>query len=246
MQLLVDLGNSLCKWVLQSDPPIRGAAADPVVLATQWSTLPVPDRIFGCAVGALGWQAEMKQWAHAYWGLSIQWLSVERTALGLYNGYEDLNQLGPDRWAAAQGAYQLFPGKTLIVVSAGTAMVVDIVIKEGQYWGGCVLPGYRLMTESLSFHTARLALVGPGQVVDFPSNTADAVETGCIAALTGVISRMQERLNGQNRSADLLILSGGDALRLRPYIDSTIPSYHVEHLVLEGLAALARPLHHYL
>ena len=46
-----------------------------------------------------------------------------------------------------------------VVISVGTAVTIDLVDAKGVFQGGVILPGPRLMAESLHEHTAKLPLV---------------------------------------------------------------------------------------
>lgn len=229
MNLLLDLGNTRCKW-LQGD--YSGVASCTTELAAQWAALPAPSRLVGCAVASLTQQAEIDRLAQNLWGSRVNWLSAQARACGVTNRYARPAQLGADRWAAAIGAHVRHPGQDLILVSAGTALVVDALNAQGDFLGGMILPGYRLMKEALATQTARLPLA-QGRFLPFPDNTDDAIETGCLSALTGAIFQMQQRLPGAT-----LLISGGDATLLAPLLNSS--ARVVDNLVLHGLDALAK------
>jgi type III pantothenate kinase len=92
---------------------------------------------------------------------------------GLDNDYCDPPQLGSDRWVAGLGALEALEtlaahaptalpvpqAQQLLVVSAGTATVMDSVSRLAGGWhfeGGVILPGFDLMREALVQGTAAL------------------------------------------------------------------------------------------
>lgn len=227
MNLLLDLGNTRCKWAMGE---AGGAAASFDALCLQWQDLPAPERIVACAVGSGELQAAITGWMLARWGKPVEWIVARAAAGGVRNGYANPQQLGADRWACALGARALFPQRDVVIVSAGTALVVDALNAEGLFLGGMIAPGYRLMKQALATQTARLPLA-QGACVDFPDNTADAIESGCVSALCGAMLAMCRRLP----AADL-VLTGGDAALLATHLNR--PVRVVDNLAIRGLQAL--------
>lgn len=228
MNLLLDLGNTRCKWRCGE---AQGVASSLDALCLQWQDLAAPTQVLACAVGSPVLQAGIADWIARQWGLPVLWLSASTSACGVRNRYADPHQLGADRWACALGARALFARRDLLIVSAGTALVVDALNADGEFLGGTISPGYRLMKQALATQTARLPLA-QGRRLAFPDNTQDAIESGCINALCGAILAMQQHLP----SAELVI-TGGDAALLAANLNS--PVHLVDNLAIRGLQALA-------
>ena len=150
---------------------------------------------------------------------------------GVSNAYADPARLGADRWAALIGARALHAADCLVVM-AGTATTIDVLTANGEFRGGLILPGERLMKHALAERTAGLPLSG-GSVTDYPRDTGDAIETGCFFAQLGAIERMFSRLGTER----LCLLSGGAAGRMAGHL--SIPLRVVDNLVLEGLARIS-------
>ncbi len=81
------------------------------------------------------------------------------TSIPLVNRYLTPDTLGYDRIAAAVGAYTICPGKTVLVIDAGTAITYDIVTAGGEYLGGNISPGLGIRFKSLNKYTNRLPLL---------------------------------------------------------------------------------------
>ncbi|HSC78768.1 MAG TPA: type III pantothenate kinase [Chitinolyticbacter sp.] len=238
--LLIDLGNTRLKWALADSAHVWSAqgSADPAALPelfAQWRALAVPRQVQACSVGTEATMRELEAFCHASWGVSIDWLRVGREALGVSNRYRQLEQQGPDRWAAVLGARCAHPDQALVIASAGTALTVDALTADGCFLGGMILPGYRMMKSALAVGTARLPDAS-GRFHDFPTSTEDAIETGVLTALAGSIAVMFERLQARGEEP-LVLISGGDAALLAPHLGS--PCRLIDHLALRGLAALA-------
>ncbi|SFO01332.1 type III pantothenate kinase [Formivibrio citricus] len=236
MNLLLDLGNTRIKWAQERDGKLSLTGASNLNgLAQAWQTLPRPDGVMGCSVVSADVQVMVEERARQSWGLPVKWLRPCPEALGVRNHY-DASRLGPDRWAAVLGARSLFPGKALVVVSAGTAQVVDVLTAAGDFLGGSIQPGYQLMKAALAGGTARLPLA-IGCHVAFPVSTDDAIETGCLNALSGAVEIMRQRLQAVGQREVHVVLTGGDASRIVPLLEGEVSL--VDHLPLYGLAALA-------
>ncbi|WP_052190823.1 type III pantothenate kinase [Chitinibacter sp. ZOR0017] len=233
--LLLDLGNTRLKWRYNAGPV--QIAADWPSLQTQFATLPRPQRILLCSVKQPELSTEIGHWCQRHWQLGAELLQVSRTALGVRNHYQLLNQQGPDRWAAILGARSHYPQKNVLVVSAGTALVVDTLSAAGDYLGGTIGPGLGLMKQALQQGTARLP-VSSGQNQGFPTQTSDAIETGCRRAIKGMLLEALSEMAQNNIPAQQIVCFGGDAALIASLLNA--PCQTVDNLVLDGLYALAQ------
>ena len=119
-----------------------------------------------------------------------------------------------------------------LVVMVGTAVTVDALDASGRFLGGLILPGFGLMLRALEQGTAGLK-VPTGEVVDFPTNTSDALMSGGASAIAGAVERQVRRLQARTGQAPLLLMSGGAAVKLIPITD--LPFETVDTLIFEGL-----------
>ena len=86
--------------------------------------------------------------------------TTRKTFAGVTIAYDQPEKLGVDRWLAMLAAEDEFPNCLKVIVDCGTAITVDVVDQSGQHQGGYIVPGLRLMKESLAFNTADLGKVG--------------------------------------------------------------------------------------
>jgi type III pantothenate kinase len=158
---------------------------------------------------------------------------------GVRNGYRQAEQLGADRWAALIAARGLVTTDA-VVVMAGTALTVDALTADGQFLGGVIAPGFRLMRQALARGTADLGLPG-GEPVNFPQSTGEAIVNGALVAMTGAIETMRLRLEAASSKAAQVLLSGGDGPLLLPILRANLAErvIPVDNLVLGGLMRLA-------
>jgi type III pantothenate kinase len=243
--LLLDIGNTRVKWALVQPSLAQGIA--PVwlaegaclhdragALAGEWAGLPLPARVFGANVA--GEQAVVP--ISDYWqqrGVAITWLRPQDGCCGVKNTYDQPGQLGADRWVALVGAWRR-QREACLVISAGTAMTIDILDAQGTFQGGMILPGRRLMLDSLMAGTHALTAQS-GHVVQAPKNTADAMASGIAAALTAPIHETFARQAATCPTLPACLVTGGDAEWLVGQL--AIRCTIAPRLILEGLLEIA-------
>jgi len=230
--LLLDLGNSRIKWRQAEQSGVAHSVAE---LWQHCAQLVRTTKIIGCAVANPALQTQIEQLFALHWQAHTQWLKVSRKALDVRNHYQNIAEQGPDRWAAVLGARQRFAKQNVLVISAGTALVIDSLSAEGDFLGGTIAPGLGLMKTALHQATARLPLA-QGQALAFPQSTIDAIETGCLRAMLGAIQIAETALLQQHQAATQIVLFGGDAAILATLLNGK--AIAVDNLVLDGLAAL--------
>ncbi|OFZ99608.1 MAG: hypothetical protein A3H35_17040 [Betaproteobacteria bacterium RIFCSPLOWO2_02_FULL_62_17] len=242
MILAIDCGNSRVKWGLCGRPV--DAAASPIdwvaqgaVAIEQLAQLPVawafqedPEAVVIANVAGQAVANELAQGLKKF-RAAPRWIASSAAQCGVINTYADPARLGADRWAALIAARALHP-RDCLVVMAGTATTIDVLSGNGEFRGGLILPGERLMKQALAERTAGLPLAR-GVVTDTPRDTGDAIETGCFFAQLGAIERMFARLSADG----ICLLSGGAAGRMAEHLN--IPVRVVDNLVLEGLVRIA-------
>lgn len=168
---------------------------------------------------------------------AVQWVKASPHACGVINQYALPEQLGADRWCMLIAA-RAMTAADCAVVSLGTALTVDMLANDGCFLGGVIAPGMQLMRAALAQGTDAVA-PSPGQVARFPRNTADAVQTGLVYAVQGVIEKTLSEFEAQCRHPVSCILTGGDADWIAPYLNRSCQV--VDNLVLEGLRLLSQP-----
>ena len=242
MLLVIDIGNSRTKWALAG---ADGALSEFEVClnanlaASNLSA--AAQKADSVLIANVAGEAMAQQIALLLKPLAVNFLTASPQACGVKNGYTESATLGADRWAALVAAWQRTKHAT-VVVNAGTAITIDVLDEKGSFLGGSIMPGLRLMRESLSSNTAQLT-IGDGVVQNFPNNTQDAIATGNINAVAGAISIMLKRLEKQCGWLPKLILSGGDANKIADALKLNLKQViMMENLVLQGLVLLEKEL----
>jgi type III pantothenate kinase len=159
-----------------------------------------------------------------------------------------------DRFLAALGAHQLAGGQPVCVVSAGTAVTIDLVDASGVHRGGAILPGPELMIRSLLENTdgierrarsarsmgysTRGGVRARQRESDlFARSTRAAIEQGASQAIGALVDRAVARARYLAGRAPLVVLTGGAAKQLRRSFGTR--AVLASDLVLRGLALYA-------
>jgi type III pantothenate kinase len=146
--------------------------------------------------------------------------------------YDNPREVGADRIADAVGAYDLYPGAS-IVVDMGTATVFDVVSAKGEYLGGAIAPGVAVSLEALYAQASALRsveLVRPRSVIG--RSTVESIQSGVLYGFAAQVDGIVERILAELGEATV-IATGGLAGLIAPH------TKHVQHvepwLTLHGL-----------
>jgi type III pantothenate kinase len=246
--LALDIGNTRLKWAIYAAPQLGATmlAQGAVFLETiddladgPWKTLPAPASMLGCVVAGDAVRMRVEEQMEP-WDLDPHWVVPSARGSGISSGYEHPSRLGADRWVALAGARARVMAnvakgglpRPVLVVMVGTAVTVDALDADGHFLGGLILPGFGLMLRALEMGTAGLK-VPTGEVVDFPTNTSDALMSGGASAIAGAIERQHRRLLARCGQEPMLLMTGGAAVKLAPITDLNFET--VDALIFEGL-----------
>jgi type III pantothenate kinase len=256
--LAIDVGNTRLKWALYDAcrPGARMATHGAVFLETidtlaegDWRTLPPPSAMLGSNVAGDAVLRRVEEQLEL-WDIEPRWIVPSAHGAGVINGYDHPTRLGADRWAALAGARwhalerartEVASPRPVLVVMVGTAVTVDSLDASGRFLGGLIMPGFGLMLRALEQGTSGLK-VPTGEVVDFPTNTSDALMSGGAHALAGAIERIHRRLLARCGGVEpLRLMTGGAAVKMAPITD--LPFETVDSLIFDGLLALQADRH---
>src|SRR5690625_1516143 len=268
MHILLDLGNSRLKMAAIAANNTQELTAQIVIhyeeieKIAQWLRClsKPPKKAYGVSV-AQPTAVQTTEAMFAAHNCSIQWLKADNPSPYIYNDYENLEHLGPDRWFGALGAMKAYlpqQNQGLLYCSFGTATTIDAIVpshskkhrKPWRFIGGLILPGPYLMHQLLNQHTARLSM-GHGQLQDFPKNTVNAITSGMAAAQIGAL--VQQILKVQQLCPKYpvrLICAGGGWPLVQKALEKTLQHWPIHyrsprpelhyypHAVLQGLASI--------
>jgi type III pantothenate kinase len=246
MLLVIDVGNTRTKWALVGEDgnlqEVQTCFNNDFAATELKQSMKAATKIM---VSNVAGKAMAEQISALALETPITFISAQEEACNVYNRYQPPQSLGSDRWAALVAAWRMHKQPT-IVVNAGTAVTIDALerdagAKRGVFVGGNIVPGLRLMLESLGSNTAQLKVVTEGKSILFPLGTQDAVQTGCMNAVVGAILLVLQQLEKHCAYLPKLIISGGDAEKIAEALKPQIKRVMiVENLVLQGLVLLEK------
>lgn len=248
MKLLIDIGNTRIKWqwrdasVSSSLEALvhRGQPQFVSLLEVAWrSANAVPDQVLVANVASTGVADELARLVRALWGLDVRVAHAEHRRGGVSNAYTAPERMGVDRWLAMLGAYRRYAGQPLCIVDAGTAITVDVLTAQGQHLGGLILPGRRLMCESLFGNTQRIPAEMLAAEQALGRDTAHCVAAGVELAAIGAVEKTLKQAALACGSQPLCCITGGDGEALASGLVK--PSVVVPDLVFEGLDLWSAP-----
>ncbi|MEN3014304.1 MAG: type III pantothenate kinase [Endomicrobiia bacterium] len=152
--------------------------------------------------------------------------------------YRNLKQLGSDRIFSALACKEIF-GKNTLVISCGTALVVDYIDRRNVYSGGVIFPGINILCKSLYDSTSKLPylkLKNTSSVKVKNKNivgrdTFECIYKGIVSFITSGIEYFLNVLKPQK-----IIITGGDAELVSSFlIKKKIRISVVKELVLLGI-----------
>ena len=157
-------------------------------------------------------------------------------AIPLPNMTTEPEKVGTDRLLAALGAKTLY-GAPCIIISAGTAITVDLVDERGQFAGGSIAPGFYLAAHVLHQKTAALPLVKPAARPRVPAkNTEDALRAGVYWSCAGGVQAILAELRKDRALAEArVVCTGTDSPLLLPVLPEAA---HEPHLIFKGMAVV--------
>ncbi|GHV72471.1 type III pantothenate kinase [Bacteroidia bacterium] len=162
------------------------------------------------------------------------------TPIPIVNDYETPDTLGCDRLALAVAANALAPQKNTLVISLGTCITYEVILKNATYVGGAIAPGLQMRFKALHQFTARLPRVNMSQNIDsqdvnitsMGKNTTEAIRAGVMDGMLGEIQHKIAWVTATYEDVQIF-LTGGDVFYFVNKIK--IPTFVVSNMVLIGL-----------
>jgi type III pantothenate kinase len=251
--LFIDVGNSLAKYCCMRATEIQNTELSDINPSLEYFSetltpvqlLPRVSHIYLSYVKAPEWLAALHQEAAQQNIPIVTATSAKHTRINhsiLINGYNNVTNMGVDRWLAMIAAVGLFPQKSdFVVVDAGTAITCDVIFRH-QHQGGWIAPGLKTLKTSLLSNTEQVftndkAQTQHAEPIILGTDTPDCVEQGCLAQLNGMVNLACETLNDQTDDF-IVLITGGDQIKLSFPRKNNI--HYFANLVLIGLIQLAK------
>lgn len=233
MNLDIDVGNTRIKWRVFDQGLVVAHGDQLTEVSRQATPLEITDvdniqRIRLSCVAGNEIVENLRSQLMEQFNCPLVLAEVSGSAAGVTCGYKNYRQLGVDRWLALVAAYNKI-NNAVIVLDVGSAVTIDIVGPEGAHQGGYIVPGLRLMHQSLWQGTDSIKVnTKIASNIESPGrSTDDAVDKGCLLLLVSTIQSLVAQYCCK------LIVTGGDGLLLRDQLE--LEAEYYPDLVLEGL-----------
>lgn len=259
--LLVDIGNTRAKWAYLVGGRIgrqhavahdgwTGAHIASHVIGKRNAKSKRIERVLVVSVAGKRIDRAFALEARRVLGVAPEFFTSKRSVAGVTTMYAEPWRLGADRLAGVIGAYHRASKRSskpraVCVISAGTAMTIDLVDERGRHRGGAIVPGPALMMKSLLTQTHGIRRRAQGGIAGrhfFARSTRAAIQQGALYAAAAIVDRAVAEARSTLGHSPLVLLTGGAAPTLRKLLRS--PYEQVPDLVLRGLAVVASDGHH--
>lgn len=233
---LFDLGNSRFKFA-----PLQGAEIGDVQAWAHGAEAMTAAALEALPRGITAWVASVASAAlteevMALLRTRFEHVKVARTqaeCAGVRIAYARPEKFGVDRFLALLAAARA--QQPVLVVGVGTALTIDLLDGDGLHRGGRIGASPTVMREALHARAAQLPASG-GDYVEFASDTADALASGCDGAAVALVERSLRLAGELLGTQPQLVVHGGGAAPLLPLLP---PAEYRPALVLDGLARWA-------
>lgn len=246
MILEIDVGNTRIKWRLRNDRQVQQShSALSSLLSDETNYSEIFNNIDFQEVA----HVHIASVATAYHQTFTTWLAqhlrcvpifaaVDIRAAGVVNGYTDVAQMGVDRWLALLAAWKKVHAACL-VIDAGSAVTVDILLGNGVHHGGYIVPGLQMMSAALFRNTDRVKVKRDDYpfAIEAGKGTEQAVLAGLPLMIVGLIDRVLEQMKVLGEVMPDIIVTGGDGEYLAQLLskEGYERVIYVPELVLDGL-----------
>ena len=237
--LMIDLGNSRLSWAFYSGGNISTPkncstmAEISLEIEAEWRDIsPVPVYIANVAGSEL--QQMLSRWFETHWNTTPILLQSQRRAHGVTNAYQQVTDLGVDRWLGLIGA-RAMSQLPVCVVDCGSAVTIDVMDANGIHQGGMIIPGFEMMLSSLRRGTAIPDMIlfdgNPGLL---GKSTPECILNGCSNTIAAIIDSVMRSGSQLQR----LIMTGGNAAMISHLLEHS--STLIPDLVFRGIIHYVR------
>ena len=245
MKLLLDLGNSRCKYaIVEEDEVAKYDSQNYGPFGKLYSVKSISDQYSGASgiiissVLSEEMNSQIKEALLSDVTKNIYFLDPAENSFGITLAYADPSTLGVDRVAAMIAVNKKYSGNNCIV-DCGTAITIDALDGKGVHQGGVILPGIDSMRKALLTNTKiEIAGIEEAEYNVLSKTTGGAIHTGCVSAVAGGIEYVVNRMVSDYDGFDQVVLTGGDAERIKSYLSISV--HTDETVVLDGLKVVSQ------
>ncbi len=251
MKLLLDLGNTRCKYAVLEEGRVKkhgiqnyspfGKIYGVKSLCDQYGEA---EGVVISSVLSKSTNSQIQETLANSGVRNIFFLKSEENSFGVKLAYIDPSAMGVDRVAALIAVNEMYSGNSC-VIDCGTAVTIDALDAEGNHRGGVILPGVVGMRKAL-LNDTKIKVNDEKVEFNVMSNTTEAaIHTGSICAVAGGVDYVINRMVSDYDSFDQIVCTGGGTEQVQEYlseIHSAKKIHFVDTLVLDGLRVVARDI----
>lgn len=247
-QLFLEMGNTQLKASLlqNNDYEFLGSAAHQnldVDSALDLLSLHDihPAQVYIASVADSAINAKLIDAIQTAWKVYPTLLTTQPSCCGIECGYDEFDRLGVDRWMAIIGACA-HSNKPTLIVDAGTALTIDVVVDK-QHQGGFIVPGLGLMRQSLLEKTAlpkQAFEIEQESLTLLAKDTGHGIMGGTLYMVASYLNNVIHDLESEMGRRFDCIGTGGDFEAIQPLLDKSFD--YVEDLTLQGMIEVIESL----
>lgn len=240
MILLLELGNSCLKAAYYEDKRMEFLGSVNALSSVDRDISEIFDienrkvqSVFMASVGDTMIESRLINQVKQEFGIITNVLTTQPSCCDVECGYIDFKTLGVDRWMAILGAAS-YSDNPVIVVDAGTAITIDVVLDK-KHIGGFIVPGLELMRASLVNATQNLSgeSLENTSVSFLGTNTNNAVFGGTLFMAAAFLNQVVENIEIETGKKFDYIGTGGNFISILPLLEYEFD--YIEDLTLVGM-----------
>jgi type III pantothenate kinase len=189
----LDVGNSRTKWRLSGERNLAGTISTHDLANLPMQVICRPDRVRISCVASDSQKNILEKVVEDVWMCAAEFALSQASCAGMTNKYDNPEQLGVDRWLAAIAAWNAAMQTPCLVIDAGSAVTIDTIDESGRFLGGYIIPGVKMMQQSLVEGTGQIhcdiACSFTEQLSGIPTNTDTAVRNGAAFAVCAAVQK---------------------------------------------------------
>jgi len=159
-------------------------------------------------------------------------------AIPMVSNYSKESKLGYDRLLNAYFIREKI-GYPAISVDIGSAITIDLISSKGDFVGGVIFPGFKVLAEALKERTEMLPEIDFNSIPQgyYGDNTEDSIKLGILTAVSSLVDRVIDNYRNIEGINTPVVLTGGDAQLLNNNLNMDI--IYLPELTIDAISLLS-------